>query len=103
MLLLSHSDDEGSETEEDDDEEDDDEENEEVEEQEYQSSSLSVSKNSTEEQIDLKFDTSTPTSSKSEIISGLSNMIAKFDFNHNSSVNSGLQTKLEVIYVNFNF
>ena len=97
MLLLYHSDDEGSEKEDDENESDD----EEVEEQENQSSSFSISKNSTEEQIDLKFDTSTPTSSKFEIISGLSNMIAKFDFNHNSPFNFGLQTTFEVILISF--
>jgi type I restriction-modification system DNA methylase subunit len=110
MVFVSNrcSDDEGSDEEEEEEEEeedeyDDDEEYQEAEEEQQQEESESPSfffgTNSTQQKNAFQFGPPTPTSSKAETVSGLSNMMAKFDFNVNSPFNFGLQPPTEVISI----
>jgi hypothetical protein len=105
--LFCNSDDEGSDEEEDDGneeevEEDDDEDYHEAEgeeeEQEDESPSFFFGTNSTEQQNGFQFGVP---SSNPETVSGLSSMIAKFDFNTSSSFNFGVQSTTEVFYIYF--
>ncbi len=107
MRLFYFSDDEGSDEDEDEDNDEDyHEDYHEVEEEQQQQQNESPSKvfsnNYNQQKNGFQFGTSTSISSKPEAISGLSNMMAKFDFNINSSFNFGLQstTTTEVIYIN---
>ena len=102
------SDDEGSDEEEQDDEDNDDdnEEEEEEEEEEYESNDdedyqkvqeenkSSSSTINADKQNGFHFD---PSTSNPETVSGLSSMMAKFDFNVNSPFNFGITSTTEVI------
>jgi len=111
IFLFVHSDDEGSDEDEDEDvnenESDNDEDYHEVEEEQQQpqeeneSPSIFFGTNLNQQQNGFQFGVST---SKPETVSGLSSMMAKFDFNVNSPFNFGSQPTIEVIYINcFNF
>jgi len=92
-LKFYFSDDEGSD--EDEDELDDDDDDEEDNDEDYHEA-----EEEQQQQNGFQFGTSTSISSKPEVVSGLSSMMAKFDFNVNSSFNFGLQSTTEVIYIN---
>lgn len=102
VFFFAYSDDEGSEDEEDDDEDEEEEEEEddddyhEVEEENEISSNVSLN-NSKQQSNGFQFG-ATP---KPEIVSGLSNMMSKFDFNVNSSFNFNSPSTTEVILLIF--
>ncbi len=69
--------------------------------EENESPSILFGTNLNQQQNGFQFGVST---SKPETVSGLSSMMAKFDFNVNSPFNFGSQPTIEVIYMNyFNF
>ena len=99
------SDDEGSDEEEENDDddneceeenEDDDDEYQEVDEEISQSPSTSFNAKAHHEKNNDRFGVSTPTSSKTEAVGGLSSMMAKFDFNVTSPFNFGFKAQHEV-------